>query len=337
MIEVSELYKYYGAKRALGPISFTVESGEIVGLLGLNGAGKTTTLRILACDLLPTSGSVKIGGTDLAADQDGVRARIGYLPDTPPLYGEMSVQEYLVFAARLRGLSTKAANQRAAEVSELTEIRDLGSELIGSLSHGYKQRVGIAQAIVHKPALVLLDEPISGLDPVQIVEMRRLVRNLRGEHTVVISSHILTEISETCDTLLVLRDGQIVAVGSERELSERLVQGQRLEVTVKRPATVAPEAAKSVLVGLPGIKEVTELAASEPGESISSFRIVAERDVREDACRLLFDSGFGLLELRRTQRELESIFLELSGTPTEHDGAEAAPRGEAAGTEEPTP
>ncbi|HEX2879181.1 MAG TPA: ABC transporter ATP-binding protein, partial [Polyangiaceae bacterium] len=168
MIEIQNLYKYYGSKRALGPISATIQQGEIVGLLGLNGAGKTTTLRILACDLLPSSGSVKIDGVDVVEHPEQVRARIGYLPDRPPLYDEMTVNEFLTFVARLRGLAKDGLGQRVAEVVDSTGLTGVQYDPISSLSHGYRQRVGIAQAIVHRPKLVVLDEPIAGLDPVQI-------------------------------------------------------------------------------------------------------------------------------------------------------------------------
>ena len=220
MIEINNLYKYYGDQKAVGPLSATIEKGQIVGLLGLNGAGKTTTLRVLACDLLPTSGTVKVGGIDVVERPDEVRKRIGYLPDTPPLYGEMTVREYLTYCARLHGVARADLEKRVSEAIELTEVVDQADQIISSLSHGFRQRVGIAQAIVHRPELVVLDEPISGLDPVQIVEMRELVRSLRGEHTVIVSSHILHEISETCDLILVIRDGQIVASGTEAELSK---------------------------------------------------------------------------------------------------------------------
>ena len=192
MIEVRDLFKYYGERRAVGPVSFEIAKGEIVGLLGLNGAGKTTALRVLACDLLPSSGSVRVGGVDVVDQPHEVRRRIGYLPDRPPLYDEMTVHEYLVFAARLRGVARADAEKRAAAVEEAAQIGEVRDDLIASLSHGFKQRVGIAQAVVHGPELLILDEPISGLDPVQIVEMRQLLRSLRGAHTIVLSSHILT-------------------------------------------------------------------------------------------------------------------------------------------------
>ncbi|MCU0694809.1 MAG: ABC transporter ATP-binding protein, partial [Polyangiaceae bacterium] len=218
MIQVEELSKYYGARKAVGPLSFRIDKGEVVGLLGLNGAGKTTTLRMLATDLLPTSGRMVVDGIDLAARPEAIQARIGYLPDRPPLYGDMTVREYLRFAARLRAMPMQGLDKRIQEVIETTDLKGWTDERIETLSHGYRQRVGIAQAIVHRPALLLLDEPISGLDPVQIAEMRALIRSLRGEHTTLLSSHILSEISQTCDRLLVIRDGMIVASGTEEEL-----------------------------------------------------------------------------------------------------------------------
>ena len=323
MIEIQELYKYYGDQRAVGPLTTTIERGEIVGLLGLNGAGKTTTLRVLACDLLPTSGSVRVAGLDVVERPDAVKAKVGYLPDTPPLYEDMSVSDYLAFAAKLRGMSRDKTPKLVAEAIELTELGDVSKKIIGALSHGYKQRVGIAQAIVHAPDFVVLDEPISGLDPVQIVEMRELVKNLKGDHTVVVSSHILSEISETCDRILVINDGKIEWSGTERELSVALRQGSRIAVTV-RVAGASPEAAEAraseVARGVAGVTGVDSVRASEAGEGIASISVRAERDLRDELCRALVKADVGVLSLGREQ-ELESMFLELLG-----EGSDAAPR-----------
>ncbi|UQA57358.1 ABC transporter ATP-binding protein [Polyangium aurulentum] len=318
MIEIVDLYKYYGERRAVGPLSFSIEAGEIVGLLGLNGAGKTTTLRILACDLLPSSGAVRVDGLDVVESPHEVRGRIGYLPDTPPLYGEMTVRAFLHFAARLRGMSKADAEKRVPEVLEATGLAQVDEQLITSLSHGYKQRVGIAQAIVHRPRLLVLDEPISGLDPVQIVEMRELLRGLKGEHTILLSSHILSEISETCDRILVIRDGQIAASGTEAELSSRLVKNQRFDVTVRGDEDRAREAALAV----PGVVSVEAVDATEPGDGVSTLRVESESDVREAVCKALVVADLGLLEVRRGERELESVFLELAGP--QGDGAQGA-------------
>ncbi len=313
MIEIEDLYKYYGERRAVGPLSFSIEAGEIVGLLGLNGAGKTTTLRILACDLLPSSGSVKVDGLDVVENPHEVRSRIGYLPDTPPLYGDMTVRAYLHFAARLRGMSASDADKRLPEVLETTSLEDVRDQLISSLSHGYKQRVGIAQAIVHKPRLLVLDEPISGLDPKQIVEIRELLRSLKGDHTIIVSSHILSEISETCDRLLVIRDGQIAAVGTEAELSSKLLRQKGVDVTGRGDETKALEITRA----LQGVVNVDSETAWEAGEGLFTLHVEAEGDVREALCKALIEAGIGLLEVRRSERELESVFLELAGSTQE--------------------
>ncbi len=318
MIEITDLYKYYGERRAIGPLSCSIADGEIVGLLGLNGAGKTTTLRILACDLLPSSGAVVVDGLDVVEQPHEVRARIGYLPDTPPLYPEMTVGAYLHFAARLRGLSSAEAARRVPEVEELTELGAVSDDPISSLSHGFKQRVGIAQAIVHRPRLLVLDEPITGLDPVQIVEMRELLRSLKGDHTILLSSHILSEISETCDRILVIKDGQIAADGTEAELKNRLRGGFRAVVTV----TGTADRARAVAEGVRGVQTVEELPPAEPGEGVVTLRVDAEHDVRVELGRALVGEGLGILQVGPGERELESIFLELA-TPAEAERASA--------------
>ncbi len=306
MIEVSELYKYYGEKRALGPVEASIARGEVVGLLGRNGAGKTTTLRILACDLLPTSGTVSVGGYDVVSQPDEVRAKIGYLPDRPPLYDDMSVNEFLRYAAKLRGTRRGALDARVARAVEQTELGEVQHQLIATLSHGFRQRVGIAQAIVHDPELVVLDEPISGLDPAQIVEMRGLVRNLRGDHTVLVSSHILGEISETCDRILVIRDGRIAAAGTEAELT-RAEHGERVDVAI---AGGDVESARRALLAVAPNATLRELASSERG--VIQLRIETPEDHRAAFCRALVEAGLSVVGLGRAERNLESVFLELS-------------------------
>ncbi len=315
MIEIQELYKYYGDQRAVGPLTTSIERGEIIGLLGLNGAGKTTTLRILACDLLPTSGSVKVAGVDVVERPDLVKQKVGYLPDRPPLYEDLSVSDYLTFAARLRGVPSAKTAKLVAEAVELTELGDVAKKVIGALSHGYKQRVGIAQAIVHAPDFVVLDEPISGLDPVQIVEMRELVKNLKGEHTVVLSSHILSEISETCDRIMVIKSGKIEWSGTESALSSELRQGARVAITVRvagasedAASTRALEIAKQV----PGVLAAEAAKASERGDGVASISVRGEGDLRDAVCRALVQANVGVLSLGREQ-QLESMFLELLG------------------------
>jgi ABC-2 type transport system ATP-binding protein len=313
VIEIQDLYKFYGDRRAIGPVSATIGEGEVVGMLGLNGTGKTTTLRILACDLLPTMGTVKVAGYDVVESPDAVKAMVGYLPDTPPLYGDMTVTEYLTFAAEMRRVPGRDRPARVARAIEQIELGEVRRQFVGTLSHGFKQRVGIAQAIVHQPRLVVLDEPISGLDPVQIVEMRRVVRELGKEHTVVVSSHILTEISRTCDRILVLDQGRFVWSGGEDALSSFIAEGLRLDVTLRRGGQAAPETAKSALgevQKLAGIVEARILDTELP-EGQARLRIKSGKDMRGEIARLL-TADFELLEMT-TPRELENMFLELLG------------------------
>jgi len=327
VIEIRELYKYYGPTRALGPVSVEIDQGEIVGLLGVNGAGKTTALRILACDLLPSTGTVRVDGIDVVERPEAVRERIGYLPDVPPLYGDMRVGEYLAFAARLRGVAAADVGRRVGAVEELTAIKDRHEDPISTLSHGYQQRVGIAQAIIHEPKLVVLDEPISGLDPVQIVEMRALVRTLAGKHTVLLSSHILSEISETCDRILVIKDGEIVASGTERELSAKLLEGIRVRVALRASGSssaVVSLKAKKALGDVAGVTNVEDTVTQESSDEIAAFVVEAKQDVRAALASAAVGAGFELLELGRVQHELESVFLRLAGSNGSANRKEAA-------------
>lgn len=306
MIQVRDLAKYFGGKRALGPVSFDIGDGEAVGFLGLNGAGKTTALRILACDLRPSSGAVSVGGVDAVENPHEVRKLVGFLPETPPVYGDMTVGDYLLFAGRLRGMSAQAARSRLPEVEQVTHVDDAHDELVRNLSHGYRQRVGVAQAIMHRPRLLILDEPTRGLDPVQIVEMRQMIRDLKQAHTVLISSHILPEISETCDRLLVLGDGAIVGAGTEAELSAEVRTAQRVLVGVV-PAGTADEVA-DCLRAVPGVTAATVVGESN-GEL--ELEVAAAGDVRAAACRALVEKGHGVVRLERGRQKLESIFLAL--------------------------
>ncbi len=308
MIRSENLFKYYGGKRALGPVSFEIGEGESVGFLGLNGAGKTTALRILACDLRPSGGTVSIGDVDAVARPQELKTRIGFLPEHPPLYSDMTVADYLRFVGRLRGVSRSAIERQVQRTAEITQIADVAGELIRHLSHGYRQRVGVAQAILHEPALLILDEPTRGLDPVQIVEMRSMLRDLKSEHTVLISSHILTEISETCDRLLVLGDGAIIASGTEAELSARPMKSQRFRVGVALPDDGGAEGAARCVADVEAVEDVSE-GAEEDGALV--FEVTASRDARGAAVRALVEGGFDVVFLERARRELEGIFLEL--------------------------
>ena len=308
MIEVKGLTKYYGEHAAIHDLNFAISSGEVIGFLGLNGAGKTTTLKVLGCVLLPTAGEVTVDGIDIARDPHAVRRRIGFLPDTPPLYGEMTVGRYLTFAAELRGVAGTAAARAVAEAEEKTATREVHDQLISSLSHGYRQRVGVAQALVHKPKLLILDEPTSGLDPVQIVEMRSTVKALRGEHTILLSSHILSEISRTCDRLLVIQHGEIVAQGTEQELATQLGGGGTIEVEIAGPSARAIEAARTVT----GIGECTVIRESD---GVALLSLQGAPDLRPKVARALVGNGIDLLRIDRGAARLESIFLQLTQRP----------------------
>jgi ABC-2 type transport system ATP-binding protein len=304
MIQVEGLTKYYGERAAIRDLAFSIEKGQVIGFLGLNGAGKTTTLKVLGCVLLPTSGRVRIDGYDVVENPHAIRQRIGFLPDTPPLYDEMTVGDYLTFVARLRGVGSREVGARVQEAEEKTALGEVHGQVIRSLSHGYRQRVGVAQALVHKPALLILDEPSSGLDPVQIVEMRALIRGLRGEHTVLVSSHILSEISQTCDRLLVIQSGELVAQGTEAQLAERFGGGGFVSLDVAGPGARA----RSLLEAVVGVRRV-QVLREEAG--VATLRVDAPAELRGALARALVLGDVELLRLERGSEKLESIFLKL--------------------------
>ena len=311
MIKVSKLSKFYGAKRALGPVSFEIEDGETVGFLGLNGAGKTTALRVLACDLRPSSGTISIEGVDAVADPHEVRKRIGFLPENPPLYADMTVIDYLRFAAELRGLKRADHVRRIPEVLDLTNLSDVAGDVISTLSHGYRQRVGVAQAIVHQPRLLILDEPTRGLDPVQIVEMRSMIRNLKQKHTVLISSHILTEISQTCDRLLVLGRGEILKSGTEEALTQDL-DVKQVVVAVKRVAG-DDFFGGNVAERLGKVEGVTKVDAPTESHDVLTYVAHCDREARAAIGKAVVDAGWDLYRLDRLTSELEQTFISLVG------------------------
>lgn len=312
MIRVDDLSKVYDGRRVLGPLTFTVERGETVGILGRNGAGKTTLLRILAGDLLPSSGSVWIDGVDAIRRPEDARARTGYLPEVPPIYDDMRVGDYLHFAARLRGVSAADTPARVRAAMDRTQLGAVQRKLIRHLSHGYRQRVGLAQAIVHDPPLLILDEPTHDLDPVQIVEMRNLVRALKGQHTVLLSSHILSEIRETCDRLLVISDGSIVASGTEAELTGRMLEARRIRIAA-RPNGGGENGADRLIARIHAVEGVEEAAITGREDGAVEITVDARGDVRAEVCRALVMDGHDVIRLERTGRELESVFLELVG------------------------
>jgi ABC-2 type transport system ATP-binding protein len=314
MIEVEGLTKYYNEHAAISDLNFNIGKGEVIGFLGLNGAGKSTTLKVLGCVLLPTSGRVRIEGRDLSQDPHEIRKRIGFLPDTPPLYDEMTVGGYLEFVARLRGVPTTAVEGHVREAEQKTALSEMHEETIASLSHGYRQRVGLAQAIVHRPHLLILDEPTSGLDPVQIVEMRKLIRDLKGEHTILLSSHILSEISQMCDRLLVIHEGQIVAQGSEGELAGQFGTGRGVgvvEVDVQGDGEKALAAVRGV-EGVTGAQTIKEAGGGQRDGVLCRLKIDAAPSLRPQIVRALVSAGCDVMRVDVGTWQLESIFLKLT-------------------------
>ena len=310
MIRATKLSKFYGGKRALGPVSFEIEDGETVGFLGLNGAGKTTALRILASDLRPSSGSIEVGGVDAIANPHEVRKRIGFLPENPPLYTEMPVSDYIRFAGELRGMTSAELKKRLGEVLEIADLGEVANDPIDTLSHGFRQRVGLAQAIIHNPKFLILDEPTRGLDPVQIVEMRNLIHDLKQNHTVLISSHILTEISQTCDRLLVLDKGRLVGEGSESELSKHEGEIGQITVTVRVAGEDPKAQIQKVLAGIANVTKVGEPFNQGDG---FTYALTTSKDIRAEVSRAIVEAKLDLLKLDYSRSELENTFIRLVG------------------------
>jgi ABC-2 type transport system ATP-binding protein len=306
MITVEGLTHYYGDRRAVEGLSFTIAANEIVGFLGLNGAGKSTTLKVLAGLIIPTAGTVTINGTDLVAANAEFRSQIGYLPEDPPLYREMTVAEFLMYVGQLKGRSGAEVAEELPKVLETCQLTHVQHRVIQELSHGFRKRVGIAQAIIHRPQLVILDEPISGLDPKQIVEMRQVVRALGKQCTVLISSHILAEISETCDRLLVLNGGRIVAQGHESDLAAAgHTAGTRVTLQVRGSREHVEGAIRSVS----GVHKWE--AVEEPG-GLLKVHVSLDADHRESLVAALVTAGVGVRRMVEDESELEGIFLGLT-------------------------
>jgi ABC-2 type transport system ATP-binding protein len=306
MIQVEHLTKYYGPVAAIQDVSFSVEKGEIVGFLGPNGAGKTTTMRILACFMPAGRGTAKVAGYDVFTESLEVRRRIGYLPEHVPLYNDMPVAAYLDFVAEVKGMGRAERRRCVAEVMERCLITDVQHRLVGRLSKGYRQRVGLAQALVNDPEVLILDEPTIGLDPKQIIEIRSLIKSLAGQHTVILSTHILPEVSMVCSRVIIINQGQIVAVDSPENLTARLSRSHRILVQVEGPA----EAVLAELRRLPGVLSVDQKALVN---GIGTFVVESaqDRDVRRDLSTTIVGRGWGLLELRGMGMTLEDIFIKL--------------------------
>ena len=311
MVEVKNLTKYYGNFPAIEDVSFEVKRGEIVGFLGPNGAGKTTTMRIITGFLPPTSGTASVAGYDLVDKSVEARAHIGYLPETVPLYTDMTVESYLGFMGTIRGMDSKRIKVRIGEVIDACRLGDYRRSHIGKLSKGFRQRVGIAQAVLHEPDVLILDEPTIGIDPIQVVETRQLIKDLSGSHTVILSTHILPEVSMLCSRVLIIHEGTIVAEDTPRDLANKLQGVERLEAEVQGP----PEEVAASLLKIRGVREVT-VATDNPNHNI--YKIQARRglDLRPTVSRIIVNNGWSLLNLQLVSMSLEEIFLKLT---TEED------------------
>lgn len=323
MIEVTNLTKRYGSHVAVNHLSFRVEKGQIYGFLGPNGAGKSTTMNILTGYLAPTEGTVTIGGTDIQKEPEEAKKKIGYLPEIPPLYTEMTVEEYLKFAAELKKLPRAERKEQVEQVMEMTQITDMRGRLIRNLSKGYRQRVGLAQAILGNPEVIILDEPSVGLDPKQIIEIRDLIRKLGENHTVILSSHILSEVSAVCDHIMIISHGQLVASDSPEGLQKLMSGTPELLLTVKGDY----EAVKDALAEAADVDIVENLGETE--EHCVKIRITAKEnaDIREDVFYVLAAAKLPILEMNKEQKSLEDIFLELTSSTGEEEKAPRRWRG----------
>ncbi|MCB0363813.1 MAG: ATP-binding cassette domain-containing protein [Bdellovibrionaceae bacterium] len=302
MIEVRDLTKNYGDRTAIDRLNFSVAKGEVIGFLGPNGAGKSTTMKIITGYMAPTSGVVTVAGFDVFESPIEVKKRIGYLPETPPVYMDMFVQDYLKYVARLRGVPTANLNSMVDAALEKTNLQDVRKRLIHNLSKGFRQRVGLAQALVSDPEILILDEPTVGLDPKQVAEMRKLIHSLKGQHTIVLSTHILPEVQANCERIIIINRGQIVAEDSLAGLSKRMSGGQKLVIRVRRPSGRL-ETGLSDVAGVQGVRSEGNI-----------FQIDSDgnEDTTEAVANLVVAEGAGLLEMKSMNMDLEDIFIQLT-------------------------
>jgi ABC-2 type transport system ATP-binding protein len=311
LIEVQHLTKRYGRFTAVEDVSFRVERGEILGFLGPNGAGKTTTMRILTGYMPATEGKAIVAGFDVFDQPIEAKRRTGYLPETPPLYYDMNVKDYLTFVAKIKGVPPGERSQRISSIMAKTRIDDVASKLCARLSKGYKQRVGLAQALIHNPDVLILDEPTAGLDPKQIIETRQLIKDLAGDHTIILSTHILPEVSQTCQRIVIISKGKVVAVDTPDNLTARLRGSETLYVQVD----AGPADAAHYLERVPG---VTRIVVADRRQSVIGYEVESEqgRDIRRELSHAIVTNGWGLLELRPMRLSLEEIFLSLTTEDT---------------------
>jgi ABC-2 type transport system ATP-binding protein len=311
VIEVQHLTKQYGPVTAVSDISFRVERGEILGFLGPNGAGKTTTMRILTGYMPATEGKAIVAGFDVFEQPIEAKRRTGYLPETPPLYPDMTVSEYLNFVAKVKGVPSAERRERIRQVMERVRVADMAGRLCAKLSKGYRQRVGLAQALIHNPDVLILDEPTAGLDPKQIIDTRHLIKELAGDHTIVLSTHILPEVSQTCERVVIINKGRVVAEDSPYNLTARLRGAETMYVQVDANGTDAAPA----LQRIPGVTRVKE---ADRRDDAVGYEVETEsgRDLRRDLARAIVTGGWGLLELRPMHLSLEEVFLSLTTDET---------------------
>ena len=315
MIEVNGVTKYFGNFPAITDISFSVEKGEIVGFLGPNGAGKSTTMKIITGFLPPTNGTATVAGFDVVNESLDARRHIGYLPETVPLYTEMTVREYLGYMGRLRGMSADRIRARTDDVVSLCRLEDYRDSIIGKLSKGFRQRVGVAQAVIHEPDVLVLDEPTIGIDPIQVVETRQLIKDLGGEHTLIVSTHILPEVSQICERVIVIHEGRIVAIDEPGNLARTLIGSERVDLQIKGPQQDVLKTLREV-DGVSGAARIN----IERGE-IPRYRVESElgREIRAALAKAVVDAEWELHRLEAVTMSLEEIFLRL--TTEEGDAA----------------
>ena len=326
MIEVQHLTKRYGRVTAVDDVSFRVERGEILGFLGPNGAGKTTTMRVLTGYMPATSGRALVAGFDVFDQPLEAKRRTGYLPETPPLYPEMTVREYLTFVSQIKGVPAGERKARVDSAMERTRVTDMAGRHCAKLSKGYRQRVGLAQALLHNPDVLILDEPTAGLDPKQIIETRELIKALAGDHTIILSTHILPEVSQTCQRVVIINRGRVVAVDTPANLTRRLSGSETLFVQVEGVG----EEVLPALERVPGVLRVT---LGDRHDGVGGYEVESEagRDIRRDLARAVVESGWGLLELRPVRMSLEEIFLQLTTEERPHAATEDRPQATAEG------
>jgi len=309
VIEVSDLAKYYGDLTAVENLTFRAEKGEILGFLGPNGAGKTTTMRMLTCYLPPSGGRASVAGFDVVDESMEVRKRIGYLPEQPPVYNDMTVQAYLRFVAKIKGVSSAGLKGAVDGVMEKVGLTDRRDSVIGHLSKGYRQRVGLGQALVHEPDVLILDEPTVGLDPNQIIEIREVIKGLKGEHTIILSTHILSEVSMTCEKVVIINNGRIVGEGTPESLTAQMREGEVVRAQISGPR----ESVEGVLRSIGGVVDVVPEGAAEEGDDqVYVVSSQPDQDIREQLVRKVVENGFALRELRPLDITLEEVFRRLT-------------------------